>query len=196
MLNLTQIYYQSNTSRTYHPSNYLKHLDLNFKITKMCFFHLKLLTTNIFFQSLLICIFEISIQFYGGTCGKCTKTSYYEEANKNNDNGGNREIKKNCLELLVSLGYSVTVGTWWRYDLMVRLASGNDTDTDWMVGLGSGTNGLGYPIARLKSTKTISVSYRHRVSPNFWLPNIPGLINICSPTYFYFWMLSLPPPTY
>jgi hypothetical protein len=58
------------------------------------FFHLKLLTTNIFFQSLLICIFEISIQFYGGTCGEYNKTSYYEEANKNNDNGGNREIKK------------------------------------------------------------------------------------------------------
>jgi hypothetical protein len=137
MLNLTQIYYQSNTSRTYHPSNYLKHLDLNFKITKMCFFHLKLLTTNIFFQSLLICIFEISIQFYGGTCGKCTKTSYYEEANKNNDNGGNREIKKNCLELLVSLGYSVTVGTWWRYELMVSLASGTDTwhRLDGMVGI-------------------------------------------------------------
>ncbi len=62
-------------------------------------------------------------------------------------------------------------------DLMVKCASGNDTDTHSMVRLGSGADGLGCLMVMIKLAKTVSLTYRHWITlPNFRLLNISGLV--------------------
>ena len=57
------------------------------------------------------------------------------------------------------MGYSVPDGTWYQYKFDGKVGTDTCTDTDSMVRLESGTDGLKFPMARLKLVKIVSVLF-------------------------------------